>query len=210
MNLNIEKYLYAIDKSFAEKNERDAQLIYVMIIAGFFTFSYLLFWESSEQDYQKIKAQSQMIQQKLNADQGYLRLHPESQISAIENQIVDIDKQTVQVKDDNDYIEFKISKIPELYYNEVAWGKYIDSISENARKYNVKLKMLSNAKSNDTNRFGHVLDIQVAASGKFNKIIQFINSMEKSSLVVDIHDFDITASKILDVNISSSVWGITH
>jgi hypothetical protein len=47
-SFNIENYLYNIDKSFALKGERDKMMIFVMIFAGLFAFSYLLFWESSE------------------------------------------------------------------------------------------------------------------------------------------------------------------
>jgi type II secretory pathway component PulM len=59
MNLNIEKYLYAIDRSFSQKNERERMLIFGMIAAALFGISYLLFWESSEKEYQAVKVESE-------------------------------------------------------------------------------------------------------------------------------------------------------
>ena len=210
MNLNIEKYLYAIDRSFSQKNERERMLIFGMIAAALFGISYLLFWESSEKEYQAVKVESEKSLTRLNVDKQYMAAHPESEIQKIANDISVINDKTKVVRNDNEYIEFKIEQISELYYNEAIWGKYIDSIAENAKKYKIKLKTLSNQFSTDQSKFGHVLDIQVSASGNYRNMYKFINSMEKSDLVIDIHDFNISASKTLDIDVNSSVWGITH
>ena len=210
MNLNIEKYLYAIDQSFAQKNERERMLIFGMIAAALFGISYLLFWESSEKEYQSIKTQSEASLKRLNIDKQYLAMHPENEIQKIADDITMINNKAKVVRNDNEYIKFKIEQISELYYNEAIWGKYIDSIAENAKKYKIKLKSISNQLSSDQSKFGHVLDIQISASGHYRNIYKFINSMEKSDLVIDIHDFNLSASETLDIDINSSVWGITH
>ncbi|OQX58774.1 MAG: hypothetical protein B5M52_04795 [Helicobacteraceae bacterium 4484_230] len=210
MNLNIEKYLYAIDQSFAQKNERERMLTLGMIAAVLFGISYLLFWESSEKEYQAVKAQSEKSLKRLNVDKQYLAMHPETEIQKIADEITMIDNKAKVVRNDNEYIKFKIEQISELYYNEAVWGKYIDSIAENAKKYKIKLRSLSNQLSTDKSKFGHVLDIQISASGNYRNIYKFINSMEKSDLVIDIHDFNLSASETLDIDINSSVWGITH
>ncbi len=210
MMFNIEKYLYTIDQSFSKKNPRDITLIYGMIVATLFGLSYTLFWESSEQGYQDVLTQRKAVEQKLNSDKQYLAFHPESEIQTIQDQIENINHETFMVKDSNAYIKLKIEKIAELYYDEAAWGKYLDSIAENAKHYGVKLKMLANKTANDKNKFGHVLNIRISASGKYQKILRFLNSMEKSNLVIDIHDFNMIATETLDVDINSSVWGITR
>ena len=46
----IEKYLYDIDQSFAQKSEKDVKLIYMMVFVVLVMFSYLVFWESAEKD----------------------------------------------------------------------------------------------------------------------------------------------------------------
>ena len=210
MNLNIEKYLYSIDQSFASKNQRDISLIYGMIFAALFGLSYALFWDGSEAEYQEILVERKAIEKKLNQDKHYLTLHPESEIQAIQDRIDNINIDTLAMKDNNAYIKFKIEKISELYYDEAAWGRYIDSISENAKRYGIKLKLLSNKLSKDNNKFGHVLNIQVSASGKYQKVLHFINAMEQGDLVIDIHDFNLSATETLNIYINSSVWGITR
>ncbi len=210
MNLNIEKYLYSIDQSFASKSQRDISLIYGMIFTALFGLSYALFWDGSEAEYQEVLVERKAIEKKLNQDKHYLTLHPESEIQAIQDQIDNININTLAMKDNNAYIKFKIEKISELYYDEAAWGRYIDSISENAKRYGIKLKLLSNKLSKDNNKFGHVLNIQVSASGKYQKVLHFINAMEQGDLVIDIHDFNLSATETLNIDINSSVWGITR
>jgi len=210
MKLNIEQYLYAIDQSFASKKQSEVMMMYGMIAVFLVAFSYLLFWDNAEVEYNKIKKERIEVEKKLRADEQYLALHPETEIKQIEDQITSIKNETLAVKEKNEYISFKISQISELFYNEKAWGKYIDSIAENAKKYNIKLSLLSNKKSLGKEKFGHVLDINVYASGRYSNMIKFINAMEQSDLVIDLHGLDLAAKEKLEVDINSSVWGITY
>jgi len=210
MKFNLEQYLYPIDQSFANKKQGEVYVIYGLIAVILVAFSYLLFWESAEQDYIKVKNERIAVEQKLRADEQYLAQHPESEIKQIEMQIEAIKKETLAVKEKNEYIAFKISQISELFYNEEAWGRYIDSIAENAKKYRIKLSVLSNKRSLEKEKFGHVLDIKVYASGEYNDMIKFINAMEQSDLVIDLHGLQLSAKEKLELDVNSSVWGITY
>jgi len=210
MKFNLEQYLYPIDQSFASKKQSEVYMIYGVIAVVLVAFSYLLFWESSEQDYQRIKAERIAVEQKLRADEQYLAMHPESEITMIEGQIEAIKKETLVTKEKNEYINYKISQISELFYNEKAWGAYIDSISENAKKYQIKLALFTNKRALDKEKFGHVLDINVHASGQYSQMIKFVNAMEQSELVIDLHGLDLKANEKLEIDVNSSVWGITY
>lgn len=210
MKLSLEKYLYPIDQSFAGKKQSEIMMIYGFIFVVLFGFSYLLFWESSEAEYNQVLNERIAVEKKLRADEQYLKMHPEQEIKQIEDQIEQIKNETVATKEKNEYINFKISQISELFYNEKAWGKYLDSIAEDAKKYKVKLALFTNQRAVDTAKFGHVLDIHVNASGQFANIVKFVNSMEQSDLVIDLHGMKLQADDRLNVDINSSVWGITY
>ena len=210
MKFNLEQYLYPIDQSFASKKQSEVIMIYGLIAVALIAFSYLLFWDSAEQDYQRIKAERIAVEKLLRADEQYLAMHPESEIKQIENQIEAIKVETLAVREKNEYINFKISQIAELFYNEKAWGAYLDSIAENAKKYNIKLALLTNKKALDKEKFGHVLDINVQGSGQYDQMIKFINSMEQSDLVIDLHGLDLKAEEKLQIDVNSSVWGINY
>jgi Tfp pilus assembly protein PilO len=213
MSFSMEKYLYEIDQSFAQKSDRDIKLIYGMIFFVLFLGSYALFWDSAEQGYQQAKKASMRVQKKINQDKQYLAAHPESEIAQIDAQIKSLEARLVALKDDNAYIKAQIEQISELFYDEQSWGEYIDSIAENAKKYHVKLNFFANRMANDKNRFGHVLNIDVDAVGKYQNLVKFTDSVEKSFLVVDIHDLDLKADeelKKLHLKFNLSVWGITY
>ncbi len=210
MSAIIEKYLYDIDQSFAEKSDKDVKLIYAMVFVALVTFSYLVFWDSAEKGYQDILAASKTVQEKIAVDKQYLAKHPESEITKLNQEIAQLNQNLEMLKGENVYIKAEIEKIPELFYDEEIWGSFIDSIAEHARRNKVKLSFFSNKLASDKTKFGHVLNINISSEGDYKNIMKFMNSIEKSKLVVDIHDLDMNASRKIELDLNLSVWGITY
>lgn len=210
MSAMLEKYLYDIDQSFAQKSEKDVKMIYAMVFIVLVMFSYLVFWESSEKGYNDIKAASLKVQDKIAKDKQYLIMHPESEIVHLDQQITDLNNRLVMLKDENTYIKAEIEKIPELFYDQETWGAFIDSIAGNAKKYKVKLNFFANRLADDKTKFGHVLNLEIQAEAPYKNMVKFINAIEKSKLVVDLHDLDLEATEKLNLDLKLSVWGITY
>ncbi|MEA3372489.1 MAG: hypothetical protein U9Q62_02240 [Campylobacterota bacterium] len=210
MKINIEDYLYQLDQAFAEKEDKEIYMIFVLIAGGLVFLSYYFLWDSAKLGYDQALKESQSLEKKILADQNYLRTHPESMIVQIENQTKAIEAKFLEFQDSNAYIKYQIEQISELYYDEQAWGEYIDSVSENAKKYKIKIVEYSNAFATNKEAFGHVLDINVKSYGSFHNLVKYINSLEQSFLVVDIHQFAITTEERLNADLQISVWGITY
>ncbi len=210
MSAILEKYLYDIDQSFSQKSEKDVKMIYAMVFIVLVMFSYLVFWESSEKGYNDIKAASLKVQDKIAKDKQYLLMHPQSEIVRLDQQIADLNKRLGMLKGENVYIKAEIEKIPELFYDQETWGAFIDSIAENAKKYKVKLNFFANRLASDKTTFGHVLNLEIQAEAPYKNMVKFINAIEKSKLVVDLHDLELTATTKLDLDLRLSVWGITY
>jgi hypothetical protein len=210
MKFNIEDYLHKIDTAFKGKEEKEIYMIYFMIVAGIFAFSYLLFWDSSFESFQQTQKQVHRLEKKIAADKLYLKRNPEIKIVKLEREIKKINDEMLMHKKNNAYIKYKIEAISSLIYDERAWGEYLDSITTNAQKYNIMITNLTNKYAKNNQAFGHILDITVDSQGKFKDTIKFINSMEQSDLVVDIHDFNIKASDKLKSQFKISVWGIKY
>ena len=210
MNINIENYLHSIDTMFQDKVQKDIYMIYVMIFTVIFSFSYLLFWDSSFDSFEKTRASVVSLDKKIMSDNKYLQLSPESVITRLDAEIKNMTLETIMHKDNNAYIKTKIETISSLIYDERAWGEYLDSISRNAQIYGVKILNFTNKYAVGNSSFGHVLDITVQSTGKYKNTLQFINSLEKSNLVVDIHQLNIKADKKLTSDLNISVWGITY
>ncbi|QOP40919.1 hypothetical protein [Sulfurimonas marina] len=211
MKINIEDYLHKIDTAFKDKPKRDIQMIYVMLVVGIFAFSYLLFWDSSFKGFEKTRAKVVSLEKKINTDEMYLQRNPESIIVNLNNEIKRIDQKTALTKESNNYIKSKIETISFLIYDEQRWGEYLDSITTNAQKYNMKLSEFTNKYAKTGKSFGHVLDISVKGTGSYTNSLKFINALEQSELVVDLHDFSITAEdRKLYSDLNLSVWGIAY
>jgi len=210
MKINIEDYLQGIDTAFKAKGQNEIYMTYIMIFGIIFAFSYLLFWETSQAGFEAKNKQIINIKAKMNVDNLYLQNNPTSKIAVLEREIENLEADLIVQKSNNAYIKNKIEAISFLLYDERTWGKYLHSISTNAKKYNVKIMDFTN-KYNETNSsFGHVLDITLKTTGKYKNTLKFIDSLEQSDLVVDIHDLDIKAKDTLDSELFISVWGITY
>lgn len=210
MIINIEDYLHRIDSVFKEKTQKDTYMTYAMVVAIVFAFSYLLFWDSSFEDFESTRAKVVILEKDIATDKEYLKQNPESKITSLEREIVNLNKQMLENKDNNAYIKSKIETISSLIYDERAWGEYLHSISKNAQKYGVKILNLTNKYSDNNNSFGHILDISVSSTANYKNTLKFINSLEVSELVVDLHHLDINASNKLSTDLNISVWGITY
>jgi hypothetical protein len=210
MKLQIEDYLYSLDQSLAQKSERDKMMLYVMIFASLFALSYLLFWQSSEAGFKISHEKAQKAENDLNIDKQYLAANPPERITQIEQETVEIEKQHVLYVQYNSYIKEQLEQISSLYYDEKVWGSYLDSVSRYARAYNVKLAKFGNRLQTDNSSFGHVLDITISSEGPYKNTLKFINALEQSQLVVDLHDFNIVADEKLKGDLNISVWGIVR
>ena len=210
MKFNIEDYLYSIDKALSLKSERDKMMMFVMIFASLSAFSYLLLWESSEASFKVSHEKAIKMESDLSSDKNYLEANPVEKIAQIEQETVAIQMDEQHYIQYNAYIKDKIEQISSLYYDEKTWGAYLDSVSKYARAYNVKLLNFGNTLTTDNSSFGHVLDIHITAEGPYKNTLKFINALEQSYLVVDLHDIDMVADKKLTSDLNISVWGIVR
>ncbi|HLD23666.1 MAG TPA: hypothetical protein VJA83_06955 [Sulfuricurvum sp.] len=210
MKLQIEDYLYTLDQSLAHKNDRDKVMVFVMIFASLFTFSYLLFWESSETSFKVSHEKAVKVENDLDVDKQYLSSNPPERIAQIEQETIEIERQRVLYVQYNTYIKEQLEQISSLYYDEKVWGGYLDSVSRYARAHKVKLAKFGNTLQTDNSSFGHVLDITIASEGPYKNTLKFINALEQSHLVVDLHKFNITADEKLKGDLNISVWGIVR
>ena len=210
MKINIEDYLHKIDSLFKEKTQKDKYMTYGMLVAVVFAFSYMLFWDSSFEEFESTRAKVVLLEKKIVEDKNYLKVNPESKITNLEKEIVLINKKMLGHKENNAYIKSKIETISSLIYDERAWGEYLHSISKNALKYNVKINNLTNRYSDNNSSFGHILDITVKSTSNYKNTLKFINSLEQSELVVDLHHLDIKAQNKLNTDLEISVWGIRY
>jgi Tfp pilus assembly protein PilO len=207
--LIIEESLQRLDNFFKEKSQKDVYMVYLMLFAVFSAVAYP-FYDSSVEEFNTVKSKVADVSTKINADKIYLQVNPEAKIAKLNQDILALEAELLVTKNNNEYIKSKIETISSLIYDEVAWGQYLNSISINAKMYDIKIVNFTNEYVDSNESFGHVLDIALEVTGNYSNTVKFINSLEKSELVVDLHDFSVKALDDLNTSLNISVWGITY
>jgi len=208
--LMIENTLQRIDNFFKEKSQKDVYMIYIIIVAILFFLAYP-FYDSSVNEFNSAKKKVEDITKKIDSDKIYLKINTEEKVAKLVQEIKNLENELLVQKDNNKYIKEKIETIYSLIYDEIAWGEYLNSISVNAKEHNVKIiKFEESYPKNETSTFGHVLDVELKVKGNYLNTVKFINSLEKSELVVDVHDLSIKAQNELSTDLNISIWGITY
>jgi hypothetical protein len=208
MTFNIENYLYKLDRTLSLKSEKDKMMLFVLIFATLFAFSYLFFWESSEAGFKKSHEKALAMESSLNNDKQYLTANPPEKITQIEMETQKIDQNRELYIGYNTYIKNQLEQISSLYYDEAVWGSYLNSVSKYARDNNIKLAKFGNNLADSNGSFGHVLDITISSEAPFKNTLKFINALEQSQLVVDLHNMNMNADNKLKSDLDISVWGI--
>jgi len=209
LKLSFESYLQRVDAFFKEKSQKDTYMVYIMIFAVIAALAYP-FYDLSLNEFNDAKKKVTDIKSKITADEHYLKMNPAIKIDKLNMQIKAIEAELGNTKDNNQYIKEKIETISSLIYDEVSWGEYLNSISINAKRYNIKIINFTNEYADNNESFGHILDITLQVKGNYSNTIKFINSLEKSDLVVDVHNISIKAQDALNTDLDISVWGITY
>jgi len=209
LKLMLEDNLQKIDDFFKEKSKKDTYYVYIMVVGLVGLLSYP-FYDLSVEEFTSSQNKVKNVSSKLNMDKMYLKVNPETKIVKLNQDIKRLNAELLISKENNEYIKSKIDTISALVYDERAWGEYINSISINARRYNIKIINFTNEYSKKDQAFGHILDISLDIKGSYSNTLKFINSLEKSDLVVDIHNLNIKAENSLNTKLNISVWGITY
>lgn len=209
IKLAIENTLQNIDSFFKHKSKKDTNMVFIMIIAVSFAVAYP-FYDLSLKEFNTTKEKVDAVAAKINTDKAFLQANPEEKIMQLDIAIKKAQNELEEGIKTNKYIKEKIMTISSLIYDEKAWGEYLDSISINALKNNIKINYFGNKYVENNESFGHVLDIDLNVSGKYTDTVNFMNALEQSELVVDLHDFNVTAKDKLNSKLNISVWGITY
>ncbi len=211
-----DKIFEKIDMALKDKKSSELFIIYVGIFIIIAMVAYLYIFPLSEQMLKQTKSELKVVKTKIAKEKNYIRsktvagdkLYYIKKAQAKIKQIKSELESTIFI---NGYIDSKLKELSYLLYNDVNWANFIDDIAKNAKKYNVKINFIKN-KFNELNykKVEQALDIEVDANGSFNNLIKFVNSIEESNLVVDIHSLKMDIEKSIHINFKIAVWGIKY
>ncbi|ASM38535.1 MAG: type 4a pilus biogenesis protein PilO [Campylobacter sputorum] len=215
--MNKISYIDKIDDYFSLKTKNETSLIFMgvfLIVAFIF---YILLFDPSIYEIEDAQKNYNTTYKNLTNTNQYLKSVSQNnddnflvnqKISALNNS-----KQNLQsIKDANKYFDDKLTKLSYLLFNEQNWAIFLNTITNLANENSIKIQKIKNEfKMLTPQKIEQALNISIDLEGKFDNILEFINSIEESKLIVDIHKMDIVATQNnLSGKIDISVWGVKY
>ncbi len=211
-----DKLFEKIDLALKDKKSSELTIIYAGVFIIIATVVYLYVLPVSENILKQTKKELKVMKTKIAKEQNYIN---SKTVNGDKFYYIKKAKQKIKLAKDklqatifaNGYIDTKLRELSYLLYNDVNWANFINDITKNANKYNVNINFIKN-QFNELNykKVEQALDVEVDANGNFNNLIKFINSIEESNLVVDVHSLTMDIKKTIHVNFKIAVWGIKY
>jgi len=210
--------LLNMDKAFKEKSENEKWMMILMIVAVIGYASYSLFLPYAEDKFKQSTKEKKSLQKSILENKQYIASITVSgdrdfYVRKFDKDILNLEKNIIKVNEDINFISSKLEELSPLLFNKESWSTFLNSITKQAKKQNVKIEYIDNHYIDSNGSFGHILEISVGCEGEYKNIAKFINQLEKNVLVTDIYGSDIylddnASTTLADIKIS--VWGINH
>ena len=205
-----------IDAILENKKSSELFLIYAGIFIIIAAIAYLYIYPFSDRTLRQTKSQLNILKGKILKEQAYIASKTVNGDSYyyIKKAKSDIRRSKEKLQNiifANGYIDDKLRKLSYLLYNDANWANFLNTITKNAKRYNVSINLIKNRFHKlNYKKVEQALDIEVDANGNFHNIIKFINSIEESNLIVDVHTMTMDVKKNIHVDFDIAVWGIKY
>jgi lipopolysaccharide export LptBFGC system permease protein LptF len=210
--------LHSLDNFFKDKSENEKWMIIIMLTTIIGYLSYTLFVPYAEEKYDYSLKRRKSLEESINSNRQYINSitvngDRDHYIKRYDNDILKLETEIKKTNKDINFISVKLEELSPLLFNKESWSIFLNSITAEAKKQEVKIDYIDNKYIDSNGSFGHVLEISVGCIGEYKGIAKFMNRLEKNILVTDIYQSDIRLDEnktttIADINIS--VWGINH
>jgi len=214
----MNEILARLDELFKDKSENEKWMMIMMIVLVIGYLSYSLFLPYAEETYNRSEREKAKLNKKIREHKQYIASitvsgDREYYVKKYSNEIIDLEKRIKKTNDDINFISLKLDELSPLLFNKRSWSKFLNSLTQEAKRQGVEIIYIENEYVKNEGSFGHILEIGVGCKGEYKNIVKFMNKIEKNVLVTDIYGSRIVMEDNLsttysDINIS--VWGINH
>jgi hypothetical protein len=207
-----------MDKAFKDKSDNEKWMMILMIVAVIGYASYSLFLPFAENKLKKSTKEKKTLQKSIIENKQYINSitvggNRDFYVKKFDKDILNLEKGIIKANEDINFLSAKLEELSPLLFNKESWSTFLNSITKQAMKQNVKIEYIDNHYIDSNGSFGHILEISVGCEGEYKNIAKFINQLEKNVLVTDVYGSDIyldenASTTLADIKIS--VWGINH
>jgi hypothetical protein len=201
-----------IDAYFAEKKSSEATLLYVgaMLFVGFLVYQFIFL--ETDKNLKQTESKLMAAKQKVNGQKQYLSINTPERLVAAKNEVkqkhIEFDNTNYKIS----YVDNTLTELSYLLFDDENWAAFVDDISRLAKKYKVEIKEIANKFFEPTfQKITHVVEVDVKSSANFSNLMKFLNEIEESQLVIDVHGIEIKRpNDKLEGVFKIAVWGMKY
>lgn len=205
-----------IDSYLKNKKKNEIYLIYMAIFALIAMVSYEYIYPQTLRTLNLAKKDDQNIKTQIANERNYIDSKTQNgdkfyYVNLLKKEVEDLKILHQKTQLANEYVDEKLKDLSYLLYNDENWANFIDNIAFLATKYDIEINFIE-TKFHKLNfqKVDRAMDIEVDASGTFNNILNFINSIEESELVIDVREINLVGDKYINCKINIAVWGMKY
>lgn len=205
-----------IDDYFEGKKQSDVYVIIIAIVLVIIFLVWYFIFPVSQSYFSLKQSENQDITKKLNLEKNYLNektVNGDDKyfIKQLNQQIKSANDQLASIQKTNTYIDNKLKELSYLLFNNKNWAKFLDSISNIANRHNVKvIKIKSEVNEPDFQKVKQILNVHTKVIGNFHGIMNFINELEESMLIVDVYNINLEGKNGIESIVDIAVWGMKY
>ncbi len=201
-----------IDAYFADKKPSEASLLYLgaMLFVGFLVYQFVFL--ETDKNIKITESQFSVIKKKVDEERRYLSSNTPARLQQLKKLV---EAQYAEYDDTNykiSYVDNTLTELSYLLFDDENWASFVDDISHLAKKYSINIQEIANKFYEPTfQKITHVVEIDVKSSGKFSNMVKFLNEIEESQMVIDVHQIQITKPEDkLEGLFKIAVWGMKY
>jgi len=201
-----------IDSFFDSKKPSESTLLYVgaMFFIGYLVYQFLFL--QTDANLKTTKSNLATVKQKVDSENMYLNSNTPHNLQllkkSVENKYTEFDNTNYKIS----YVDNTLTELSYLLFDDESWATFVDDISRLAKKHKVEIKEIANKFFEPTfQKITHVVEVDIKSRGNFSNMVKFLNEIEESQMVIDIHNIEITKpDDKLEGSFKIAVWGMKY
>jgi len=203
--------LEKLDNSLKSIEKKELTYIYIMIFGGIFFLSYHFLFELSEKALKTVISEKKRVSKEVREYKNYLSFHDSYEINQLKNRVIKLKENIDIFKAKKEFISNKIQSLSNVIYDKESWTQFLKSISKVANSSGVEIYYIKNQfiENIGSNIFQNHLNVQIKMNSTYINTLQFIDKIERNSLIVNIDNLDMSLTENgVTTELFISVWGI--
>ncbi len=201
-----------IDAYFVDKKSSEASLLYfgAMLCVGFLVYQFIFL--ETDKNIKITESKFSIVKKKVNEERHYLNSNSPAILQQLQKSV---EAKHIEYDDTNykiSYVDNTLTELSYLLFDDENWATFVDNISHLAKKHKVEIKEIANKFYEPTfQKITHVVEVDIKSKGQFSNMVKFLNEIEESQMVIDVHQISITKPEDkLEGIFKIAVWGMKY